>query len=264
MRFRDAAFTTVRAGGAGRRARALGWSLVLAGAALALPVAASAQRMAGWDAAVRGNVTRAVAVPNWMNGRITAEQRTVGRVRRESLGESEALSLFDVTLGGSARYGRFSYDYDDPQTELRLRGDCIYDQTERRAGYKGVEAHVPLRPLLVRCRFTRDGAAVGIMTLRAAPRLGALVQVERRVGEVDFEGTVLGIESVHKLAKSGIPTELPAGYRFLAGAETVGAVDLTRMSRRDIAVPADRARQRAAMAAALSLALFWDPGDPDD
>jgi hypothetical protein len=62
-----------------------------------------------------------------------------------------------------------------------------------------------------------------------------------------------------------VPTSDPVGYWLEdASGQRVAAVDLNGATRVRVALPNDRARRDAALAAGLALAVFWDPGDTDD
>ncbi len=235
----------------------------LAGALLAAPPA-QAQRMQGFAdvAADRDVVT--LKVPGWMRGKIGSDGAARGSVRRKALGTSDLVDLFGLTVGGAERFGRFSFDIATDRADEALVGDCIYDRTERRVGVGALTISQPLRPLLLRCRFERDGIAIGGMEIEAAPRTAALVQPSRRTGHVEMLGTRLGIESEHRMQGAKVPTDAPVGYRFRSGDASMGGVDLTGFNKRPLAMAKHGNERLAALAAGTALAVFWDPGDTND
>lgn len=227
---------------------------------------ACAQRMAGFaDIAAKGNVLE-LRVPLWMNGTMRAGPALTGRVRRKSLGASEALTLFGISIGGAERFGRFTFEAEGPSVDGKLSGDCIYDRTERRLGIDSFTISEPRRPLLLRCRFLRAGQVVGTLRLEAEAGTGAIAQPAHRIGRVKLGDKTVTIRSEHYLQGARVPTELPVGYR-VADADTdevIGAVDLTDFSRRVIALPTSNSARPVSLVASIALAVFWDPGDTDD
>jgi hypothetical protein len=146
-----------------------------------------------------------------------------------------------------------------------LSGECRYDRLEQRVVAKGWSVAAPAEPLGMHCDFTRDGAAIGFLRLRARHAPLKLVQVAQREGEVEINGMRLALRSEHRLGGRGLPTSEPVGYSLHeASGQRVAAVDLNGATRVRVALPNDAARRDAALAASLALAVFWDPGDTDD
>lgn len=110
------------------------------------------------------------------------------------------------------------------------------------------------RGMAYRCRFARDREPIAARLV--LDERGALMREERR-GYLEMEGVRIDIRSEHRLAGSGLPVAMPLGYVFSIGGEAIGGIDLNGRSKRVI-LPRDPALRQAAVAAALSLALFID------
>lgn len=138
-----------------------------------------------------------------------------------------------------------------------LSARCTVRQTTMTIGIIGFEP----KKLAYECDFDAAGQGAGVrFTLQEArdPGMPKTMQAERR-GRIDWRGTALTLRSVHALEGSPIPLGTPIGYVFERDGHAVGAVELNGLTPRLWLPAADDDVRRAAVAAALALAIFWDP-----
>lgn len=155
---------------------------------------------------------------------------------------ADRLTVFD-TLS----FERVTARYSTASTRATCRGR----QTE---GSLGAISGQP-RPFEVQCQY--DGAFAGNLTLRGSSGAGGTQQQRR--GRLAAGGQVVDFVSVHRVQGSPLPLPFPAGYVLTVEGRPVGAVELTD-TRARVWLPAGPAPlTAAAMHAALTLALLWDP-----
>ena len=135
----------------------------------------------------------------------------------------------------------------------RLSADCGSQASEFDAG----RISVGLPNLSYRCRFHRDGAPIDARLELAESRSAKLLAP--REGFLFFRGRRMEIRSVHdfddpRVVRSGTAV----GYAFLVDGQEIGGIDLANAPYR-VYLPRDPAYREAAMAASLSMALFYDP-----
>lgn len=160
----------------------------------------------------------------------------------------EDLAVFDR--------GRASYTLDGV-LESPLTANCTVRQTSMTIGVIGFEP----KKLAYECDFVTQGRAAGVLfTLQEgrAPGTPKTLQAERR-GRIDFRGTTLALRSVHAVEGSPLPLGNPIGYVFEQDGRAVGAVELNGLVPRLWLPAGDDDTRRAAVAAAMALAIFWDP-----
>jgi len=224
--------------------------------------------MAGFDdVAPEAERLAMTGVPAFMNGdfRMGASRGHVAR--RASTATEERGSLTpdwvpnQIAERGS---GRLSFDLSGPEVGGRLEGECRYDRLD--AGLKLGDDRVTqtvtaaVRPLLLACAYRLDGRDVGGMELRGAPP-GAPTPLVERAGEVRVDGVALAVRSDHAMTGVAGPSTTPVGYLVEEGGRPVAALETVGSGTRRLMLPADPARRRAALAALVTLGLFWDPDD---
>jgi hypothetical protein len=150
--------------------------------------------------------------------------------------------------------GRASYTVDGLAPEP-LSARCTVRQTTMTIGIVGFEPQA----FAYECDFDRLGRPAGVrFTLQAGQGAAATMRAERR-GRIDYRDTTLALRSVHAVEGSPLPLGTPIGYVFEREGRPVGAVELNGMTPRLWLPPADDDSRRAAVAAAMALAVFWDP-----
>lgn len=134
-----------------------------------------------------------------------------------------------------------------------LSARCTVRQTTMTIGVLGFEP----KKLAYECDFDTAGVRFTLQEARD-PGVPKTMQAERR-GRIDWQGTTLTVRSVHAVEGSPIPLGTPIGYVFERDGRPVGAVELNGLVPRLWLPAADDDARRAAVAAALALAVFWDP-----
>jgi hypothetical protein len=182
---------------------------------------------------------------------------------------------------GTFRAGDYSGQYARSATRLELFGDfavfdrgratytmngvtaeplsarCTVRQTSMTIGVVGFEP----KKLAYECDFDQQGKGVGVrFTLQEGRDAGVpkSLQAERR-GRIDFNGTTLALRSVHAIEGSPLPLGTPIGYLFEQDGRAVGAVELNGLTPRLWLPATNDDTRRASVAAAMALAIFWDP-----
>ncbi|HET9025390.1 MAG TPA: hypothetical protein VFN64_12515, partial [Burkholderiaceae bacterium] len=138
-----------------------------------------------------------------------------------------------------------------------LSARCTVRQTSMTVGIVGFEP----KKLAYECDFNEQGKGVGVrFTLQEGRDAGVpkTLQAERR-GRIDFHGTTLTMRSVHAVEGSPLPLGTPIGYVFEQDGRAVGAVELNGLTPRLWLPAANDDTRRASVAAAMALAIFWDP-----
>lgn len=160
----------------------------------------------------------------------------------------EDLAVFDR--------GRASYTLDGVM-EGPLSARCTVRQTSVTIGIVGFEP----KKLAYECDFDAQGKAAGVrFTLQEARDAGTpkTLQAERR-GRVDYGTQTLALRSVHALEGSPFPLATPIGYVFEQDGRAVGAIELNGLTPRLWLPAANDDTRRAAVVAAMALAILWDP-----
>lgn len=216
-------------------------------------------RMEGFDAiatdAERLDVT---GIPGWQSGDFRLGT-AIGHVRREADGDERGWSGGRHGLVDLERSGRLRFTIAGAEVGGALEGDCLYERREQQDRRGSVTVSAPTRPLTLACSYRFDGAPAGVLDLAAAP-----AGVEARVGRLRIGGVDLRLVSTHRMVGLSVPADAPIGYRIEdADGATIGAVETNGIGTRRLALPRESGQRRAALAAGLTLALFWDPGDTD-
>lgn len=234
----------------------------------AVPLAGCATAaMNGFDklAAQGGERIDITAIPAWQDGSF-ALGVSQGQVRRRAVGDRQAWSddpWATVSQAIIARTGTFTFTVAGPEIGGRIEGRCRYGRLEGEDRIGDVATSSPLRPLRLGCRYVIDGRDAGDFELHAAPP-EAPIAGEVRNGRILLDGTSLAVHSTMNVAGTTLPMDSPVGYTLQrANGVTVGAIETVGGGRRRLIVPHDPAERRAVLAATLTLALFWDPGDVD-
>jgi len=201
----------------------------------------------------------------------------------EPLRGSEPISVDGMGAGqrGTFRAGEYTGEFARSATRLELFGDfavfdrgratytlngvtaaplaarCTVRQTTMTVGIIGFEP----KKLAYECDFSEQGKGVGVrFTLKEGRDAGVpkTLQAERR-GRIDFHGTTLTMRSVHAVEGSPFPLGTPIGYVFERDGHAVGAVELNGLTPRLWLPAGNDDTRRASVAAAMALAIFWDP-----
>ena len=146
--------------------------------------------------------------------------------------------------------GRASYSITGPAFAQPVSARCVMRQTTMQIR---VIAFTP-KKLAYECDF--DGAAARLSLQEAAG--SALGRTERR-GELVLDGVTVTMRSVHDLVGSSLAVQAPIGYVIEHGGQPIAAVELNG-TEPQLRLPSNHSDQRrAALLAALALALLWDP-----
>lgn len=201
----------------------------------------------------------------------------------EPLRAAEPLLLEGMGAGqsGAFRMAGYAGQYRRSATRLELFGDlAVFDRGRTSFTVEGMTGE----PLSAKCTMRQTTMTIGVIgfepkkfayecdfdhagkpaalrfTLQEGRDAGVpkTLQAERR-GRIDFGGTTLTVRSVHAIEGTPIPAGTPIGYAFEQGGRAVGAVELNGLTPRVWLPSANDDTRRAAVAAALALAIFWDP-----
>ena len=207
------------------------------------------------------------AVPAWMNGSFRVGN-SKGYVRR--IASSDAIgwgpdgigSDFDLVRDGyAARFGRMAFEISRSDLGGLAEARCNYSREEQRILIDRVTLATPLEPLRVMCRYRINGREAGMLSMVADPDTRAR-DADGRKGEITIFDTGLALQTRHGLAETDVNISDPSGYVMIdSNGKTVGALELTGGGSRRAIVPVNAAQRKAAVLAAITLALFWDPGD---
>lgn len=207
------------------------------------------------------------AVPAWMNGSFRVGD-SKGNVRR--IASSDAIgwgpdsvgSNFDLVRDGyAARFGQMTFEISRADLGGRAEARCAYSREEQRTSIDRVTLARPIEPLRVTCRYRIDDHEAGTLSLLSHPDTRASY-ADGRKGEITIFGTSLALRTQHGLAETDSAISDPSGYVMIDGdGQTVGALELTGGVSRRAILPNNAAQRKAAVLAAITLALFWDPGD---
>lgn len=206
-------------------------------------------------------------VPAWMNGSFRVGD-SKGEVRRVT--SSDAIgwgpdgigSDFDLVRDGyAARFGRMAFEISRADLGGLVEARCTYSREEERIAIDRVTLSRPLEPLRVTCRYRIDGLEAGTLSLMADHDTRASY-ADGRKGKITILGTSLALQTQHGLAETDVTVADPSGYVMIDDyGQTIGALELTGGGTRRAILPNNAAQHKAALLAAITLALFWDPGD---
>jgi hypothetical protein len=243
----------------------------LAPFALVLLAACAPLRMSGFDALSARTDLEAVAmtgIPGWSSGsfRVGDDGGTVRRIAQaDAIGwgpvNDGGTAFGNVQVGEAARFGTMEFALARPEPAGMLQGRCSYVRSETRGHVFGVDLAATDQPLQLRCAYRIGGRDAGSLDLVAEPT-DANTMAEARVGTVQLNGRALRIASRHRADGVAFDVAAPAGYVLeRAGGEIVAAVETNGAAERRLLLPRSGADRDAALAALVTLALFWDPGD---
>lgn len=207
------------------------------------------------------------AVPAWMNGSFRVGD-SQGKVRR--LASSDAIgwgpdgigSNFDLVQDGyAARFGRMAFEISRADLGGLAEARCAYSREEERVAVGRATLAKPSVPLRVTCQYWIDGHDAGTLNLAAHPDVRARY-ADGRKGVITIFGTSLALQTRHGIAEANVDMADASGYVMLSSdGQPVGALELTGGTTRRAVLPNNEAQRKAAVLAAVTLALFWDPGD---
>ena len=207
------------------------------------------------------------AIPFWKDGnfRVGNSQGSVRRVARDlAIGRGwEFLTLIPDVPGfmQGENTGRMTFTIAHPDLGGRAEARWVYSRGDARLGLGNVRLATATEPLAFNCRYQIDGRDAGAIRLYANPEDGASL-TDGRTGEIVIDGTKLELETQHGIAEINAGAYGTTGYVMVDGeSQAVGALELTGGNSQRAVLPNDPAKRRAALLAAITLALFWDPGD---
>jgi hypothetical protein len=167
---------------------------------------------------------------------------------------AERLAIFDPLFVRNSGGGSFRLEHS--QLGPDLSGRCRYREREVNAGPISV---IPRR-MVYHCDFAREGRPIDAELILEDPK-GALGTVHGRAerdGMLVFEGLRIGIRSIHRDQRGGLPAPTALGYLFDIDGYEMGAVDLNGINK-TIYAPRSPLEREAVLAASLALSVFWDP-----
>jgi hypothetical protein len=243
--------------------------ILIAGLAIQLAGCTAATMEGFGEIAAQDGVERIdiSAVPTWMNGRFRIGD-SQGNVRR--IASSDAIgwgpdgigSNFNLVQDGyAARFGRMAFEISRADLGGRAEARCAYSRGEERVAVGRVTLATPSAPLRVICEYRIDGRDAGTLRLLAHSNDRASY-ANGREGEITIFGTSLGLQTRHGIAEAEVGFGNASGYVMLgSNGQPVGALELTGGTSRRAVLPKNEAQRKPAVLAAVTLALFWDPGD---
>lgn len=178
-----------------------------------------------------------------------------GRYHRSA----DRLALFDTLLVRDT--GHVTFNLADPARPNSMDATCRFGAATSGLGAISID-HSPLR---FDCRFSADGKPLPHHLSLNETRDGVADVLMRRSrqGTLIWDGRNVTIKSVHHLVGTPLQTATPMGYSFQIADKTVGAVSLANRPALHIVASATEADRQAVIAAAVALALFWDPAEKE-
>ena len=150
-------------------------------------------------------------------------------------------------------FGNGSFEVAGGDFNGTVAGHCRYLEAEADAG----PATITTVPFRYSCSFYRNGQPLpGRLLLHAAPRAVGPLVAETRVGTFEVGGRTYGIVPIHNSPQLKIPTAEPLGYRFVADAGDVGAIDVNG-ERKTIYAPVSGPDREPVLIASLALSVLW-------
>lgn len=197
------------------------------------------------------DVTRAAAIEGLGGGRqgtfrVDGNQGTYSR-------SADRLELF----GDTAVFDRggATFRIEGPDFPAPVAATCTFRRTTAQLSIVGFTP----RAFEYACRF--DGIAADLVLQEGAATVQTL-QAPRR-GYIRAADTTLTLHSEHRLVGAVVPVAAPAGYVMERGGVTrqaVATIELNGMTPQLRLPPRSAAdERRAALLAALAVALLWDP-----
>jgi len=169
---------------------------------------------------------------------------------------SESASAF----GDVRKRGGGSFTVGPPAVAEELSGFCDFSEREIRPG-RGIA--VTTDRLIYGCAFEREGRRIEAeLVVEAADGRGTAMFRHEREGYLLFEGQRIELKSIHSFDDGKLPTITPLGYSFHSNGAQIGAIDLNGLDK-TLFAPRQGPEREAVIAAALALAIFWDPADAD-
>lgn len=222
--------------------------------------------MEGFDTiAPQGERIDLTGIPGWQDGSFRLGTAG-GHVRRRALGATREWGddpWGEVTQAVIERTGTLRFDVSGAEVGGRIEGRCRYGRMEVQQRSGPLSVSEPARPLRLACAYRFDGRDAGGMDLSGVLPVGPTL-AEPRLGTVDLDGTELTVESRHAMTGVRHPAEQPIGYIVSnAAGQAVGAIENNGTGSRRLVLPRAPAERRTAIAALVTLGLFWDPGDTD-
>ena len=204
-------------------------------------------------------------IPGWQDGsfRLGSAQ---GHVRRRARGATREWSDDPwgvLTEAVVERTGTLAFDLSGAEVGGRIEGRCRYGRVEGQQRSGALSISAPLRPLRLACAYRFNGRDAGGMDLGAIDPVRPTA-AEPRLGDVTLDNATLSIESRHHMTGGRAVLDSPIGYVLTTqDGRVVGAIETNGTGTRRLVVPRDTPQRRAALAAMVTLGLFWDPGDTD-
>jgi hypothetical protein len=161
-------------------------------------------------------------------------------------------SADSLTALGTVRQGRGTLQLSHESAASNGQGPFLRCSARQLELVRG-SAAATVQPLALTC----EGPG---RSLQLHERPGARLRASgaEREGEYRSGGTVLQLRSVHRLQGSPVPLEQPAGYLLSHAGQPLAALDLAGGQPRLWQQPAAAELRRAALEAALVLALAWE------
>lgn len=222
--------------------------------------------MDGFDTiAPQGERLDLTGIPGWQDGSFRLGT-AIGHVRRRARGatrEWDTDPWGEVTQAVVARTGTLAFDLAGAEVGGRIEGRCRHGRIEGQQRSGALSVSTPLRPLRLACAYRLDGHDAGGMDLAAIDPVRPS-NAEPRLGDVTLDNMTLAIDSRHRMTGGQAVLDSPIGYVLTAAdGKVVGAIETNGTGTRRLVAPRDAATRRAALAAMVTLGLFWDPGDID-
>ncbi|WP_294322742.1 hypothetical protein [uncultured Sphingomonas sp.] len=238
----------------------------LAVAAMVLLGGCTLATMDGFDTlAPDGERVEMTGIPGWQDGSFRLGHAE-GHVRRRAVGATREWHddpWGDVTQAVVERTGTLTFDLSGAEAGGRIEGRCRYGRGEVQQHFGGLSISAVGHPLRFACAYRIDGRDAGGMDLSGIRPSGPTL-AEPRAGVVEIEGTALEVTSHHRMTGGQQPLEAPIGYVLSDGdGRVVGAIETNGTGTRRLILPRPAKERRTAVAALVTLALFWDPGDTD-
>lgn len=224
--------------------------------------------MQGFDriaATTNGNRLNLTNIPGWQDGpfRMGGSQGHVRRRARGAINEWSDDPWNEVTRSVIERTGTLTFDLAGTEAGGRIEGRCRYGRVGEKTRLDGLSIARTVRPLRFACAYRFEGREVGGMDLTAIEAPPHTL-AEPRLGTVRVNGAELTIVSSHTMTAAIGASDTPIGYVLTRADKTIaGAIELNGVGSRRLIVPRAPDERRAALAAMVTLALFWDPGDTD-
>lgn len=200
-----------------------------------------------------------VTVPIIGIGAGRSGQFSIGQQSGNYHRSADRLALFDQLLVRNT--GHVAFRLAGPNPPNSIDATCKFGAASSGLGAISVD-HSLLR---FDCRFSADGKVLPHSLSLNETRDGVADTLMRRSrqGTLIWGDRHLTIKSVHRLMGSPLQTATPMGYSFQIANKIVGAVSLANKPIVHITNAASESDRQAVVAAAVALALFWDPAETE-